>query len=252
MNKQRSITLSISQPCHESWNEMTPADKGRFCLNCQKTVTDFTQLSDTELIELLQSKQASTCGRFLPDQLGRVLTTPITAGDRRRKPFMSIAAIATALTIATPFAKAANVPEKIQYQIDEKGEQPVTTSPQQDAAGFISGVVRSDEDGLPLPGATIKIKNMNIGTQTDQSGKFMLRVPDSFKQKVMILEVSFIGYAKKPVKVKLKKDFKSLEVRLISDTRMFGQYEIGINVDSTTEDISLWKRFSDTMRSIFS
>jgi hypothetical protein len=251
MNKQPSITLSILQPCHESWKDMTPADKGRFCLNCQKTVTDFTRLSDTELIELLRSKQASNCGRFLPEQLGRVLTTPLTVHDRRRKPFMSIAAIVTALTIVPPFAKAANTPEKVQCSVDNEGKQTATLIPHQDPASFISGIVLTDGDALPLPGATVKIKNTHIGTQADQSGNFRLRIPDNFKKKVMILEVTFIGYAKKTIKVKLKKGIKSLEVRLTSDTRMLGQYEIGISNDNW-EDIPLWKKFSDTMRSIFS
>lgn len=252
MKKQPSVRLSISQPCHESWSEMTPADKGRFCLNCQKTVTDFTQLSDTELIELLQSKQASTCGRFLPGQLSRTLNTPIPAQDRCRKPFMPIAAIAAALTITTPFAKAANTPKKIQCSIDNEDKQTATLIPYQDPAGFISGIVLTDTDASPLPGATIKIKNTHIGTQTDQSGNFRLRIPDNFKKKVMILEVSFIGYAKKTVKVVLK-DAKPLEVRLQEDVTMFGEYIIVVKTNPDSQErLSLWEKFSGTMRDIFS
>lgn len=251
MKKQLPITLSISRPCHEPWNEMTPADRGRFCLNCQKTVTDFTQLSDTELIELLQNKQASTCGRFLPHQLGRALTTPMTAHGRRRRPFISIAAIATALTIVTPSAKAANAPEKVQCSIDNEGKQTATLIPHRDPAGFISGIVLTDKDALPLPGATIRIKNTHIGTQADQSGNFRLRIPDNFKKKVLILEVSFVGYAKKTIKVTLK-DVKPLDVRLREDVTMLGEYIIVVQTNPDSQErFSLGKKFSATMRNIF-
>ena len=230
---------------------MTPADKGRFCLNCQKTVTDFSKLSDTELIELLQSKQASTCGRFLPEQLNRVLTTSIPAQDRRRTPFMPIAAIATALTIMAPSAKAVNAPQKIQCSVDDEGKQTATLISHQDPTGSISGIVLTDTDALPLPGATIKIKNTHIGTQTDQSGNFRLRIPDNFRKKVLILEVSFIGYEKKTVKVVLK-DAKPLEIRLQEDTTALGEYIIVSQCDPDNQKkLSPWEKLNSTMRNIF-
>ena len=44
--------------------------------------------------------------------------------------------------------------------------------------GYVNGKVLSDEDGLPLIGANIKVlKNPNSGTATDRDGNFMLEVP---------------------------------------------------------------------------
>jgi hypothetical protein len=244
MKKQSSITLSISQPCHESWSEMTPADKGRFCLNCQKTVTDFTQLSNTELIELLQSKQVNTCGRFLPHQLNRTLSIPVR--EKHRKPFLSMAAIAAAMTITIPFAKAANSPEKTQYSIDNEDKQTIATYPQHDTVRFITGVI-SDKHGTPLPGVTIIIKNQHlVGAQTDYSGKFSMRVPDNFKKKVMTLEVRYLGYMKKTIKIVLK-DFKPLDISLTEDNIVLGQYSIHFDTDNE-QRISLWTRFRDTVK----
>lgn len=66
---KKGITISIPTPCHESWQEMTPVEKGRFCSSCQKAVTDFTVMNDQQIIDFIKKHPGSHCGRFLPDQL---------------------------------------------------------------------------------------------------------------------------------------------------------------------------------------
>lgn len=66
--------LQIPEPCQENWNEMTPENKGRFCGSCQKTVVDFTEMSDEQVKHyLLDNKHKNTCGRFYATQIGRPL-----------------------------------------------------------------------------------------------------------------------------------------------------------------------------------
>ena len=59
----------------------------------------------------------------------------------------------------------------------------------------ISGTV-SDENGLPLPGATVLISGTSTGTSTDFDGKYQLtaNVGD-------VLEISYVGYATQSVTV---------------------------------------------------
>ncbi|MFT3796730.1 hypothetical protein [Flavobacterium sp.] len=66
------VKIHIPQPCHENWSNMTPEAQGRFCLACQKTVYDFTQLSDRTIAEKISSGE-NLCGRFSPTQLDREL-----------------------------------------------------------------------------------------------------------------------------------------------------------------------------------
>ncbi|WP_209330786.1 TonB-dependent receptor [Lunatimonas salinarum] len=53
----------------------------------------------------------------------------------------------------------------------------------------ISGTV-TDENGSPLPGATISVRGTSIGTVTDLDGKYTINAPDG-----AILVFSYIGYA---------------------------------------------------------
>jgi hypothetical protein len=56
---------------------MDRGEQGRFCQQCQKTVVDFTGMTDAEVLEYF-SAGSSVCGRFLPWQLGRPLApTPV-------------------------------------------------------------------------------------------------------------------------------------------------------------------------------
>ena len=62
--------FSIPKPCHENWDAMTPAEQGRFCSLCAKTVVDFTGMEDAEITIYLKSKKNnSVCGRFTNKQL---------------------------------------------------------------------------------------------------------------------------------------------------------------------------------------
>jgi len=55
---------------------MLPNLQGRHCLNCQKTVVDFTSMTDTELVNYFKKNTGNTCGRFTNDQLQRDILVP--------------------------------------------------------------------------------------------------------------------------------------------------------------------------------
>ena len=76
---RRDLQLSVSKPCHENWDDMRPADKGRYCGSCSKIVVDFSVMSDQEVLNYLGNPGAGLCGRFAPDQLERdfALVSPV-------------------------------------------------------------------------------------------------------------------------------------------------------------------------------
>jgi hypothetical protein len=67
------IQLFIADPCHEQWGDMQPDAEGRFCGSCQKTVVDFSMMSDQEVLSWFAGAGRSVCGRFTTDQLNREL-----------------------------------------------------------------------------------------------------------------------------------------------------------------------------------
>src|SRR5258706_3546393 len=73
----KKIQLAIADPCHENWDHMSQADKGRFCASCQKQVIDFTRMSDSQLAAFFKKPSTgSVCGRFYGDQLERDIDIP--------------------------------------------------------------------------------------------------------------------------------------------------------------------------------
>ena len=75
-----NILLQVPEPCHEDWKNMTAIEQGRFCQSCQKTVTDFSLMTDKEILLYLSNKGIAVCGRFTNDQLNRNL-----APDQKKK-----------------------------------------------------------------------------------------------------------------------------------------------------------------------
>ncbi|TDP03694.1 energy transducer TonB [Flavobacterium sp. 245] len=65
--------ITIPEPCHENWDEMTPKDNGRFCMSCSKTVVDFTSMMPDEVRHyFVQNQNEKICGRFRKSQLDTI------------------------------------------------------------------------------------------------------------------------------------------------------------------------------------
>lgn len=63
----------------------------------------------------------------------------------------------------------------------------------------LQGIIKSSE-GSPLPGASIRIKNENIGTAADKNGKFNLKLEEGY----YTLVVSLLGFQTRNVDLTLK------------------------------------------------
>lgn len=67
------MKITISKPCHEDWDAMTPHEKGRFCSVCTKPVQDFRESSDDEIRKAFSGAPDGICGKFEKSQLNRKL-----------------------------------------------------------------------------------------------------------------------------------------------------------------------------------
>lgn len=125
MNKE--TFLHIPQPCDENWNTMTPAEQGRFCQSCCKTVVDFSNMSDKEVLNILAKAPGKTCGRFAEEQLHRPLYHEAPVVLKPYKVFLS-AFIPTFLLVNTAISQNAILPNKKSELVTaKKGEVVVNT-----------------------------------------------------------------------------------------------------------------------------
>jgi hypothetical protein len=62
--------ISIPEPCHEDWNNMSVENQGRYCMKCCRTVIDFTGWEASDIAAYLNvNRQTKVCGRFNASQL---------------------------------------------------------------------------------------------------------------------------------------------------------------------------------------
>jgi hypothetical protein len=196
----KSIQIKIPQPCHENWAEMTPAEKGRFCASCQKTVFDFTALNDRQLMEVLKNqKQGSHCGRFRAEQLNRTLEAP-----RHGLPWLRyFFTVAIPAFLAGREAKAQGAfMVKAPVETYKKMSSDMDTSKPSETTKKIRLTGRVlDHQNNPYPGASVLVSGTTIGIVADPAGCFKLDLPAQHEQ---ILELSFsaIGYMTKNVPIR--------------------------------------------------
>ncbi|MBK7883932.1 MAG: TonB-dependent receptor plug domain-containing protein [Chitinophagaceae bacterium] len=98
-SKKQQYFITIDEPCHENWDLMIPTETGRFCSNCQKTVIDFSSLSDNEIIKIIErAKGKMLCGQFDTTQLNRIMveTNMQTSNPKLYKILLSLMLLASA------------------------------------------------------------------------------------------------------------------------------------------------------------
>ena len=196
--KHPEIIVKIPAPCREDWNKMSPTEKGKFCKVCTKEVIDFSAKSDEEIIKYAMN-HGNLCGRFHQSQLDRKLI----ADRKKRNHWLSYAA-----SLLLPMALFS------QEKPQKTGE--VNTIEKVDTSNYkslkisslerknpivkndsitIKGII-TDESGVPLPGASVVIKNTTIGKTTDFDGNYSITVKVGNE-----IQISYVGYTTKTIKI---------------------------------------------------
>jgi hypothetical protein len=202
---KQKIQISIPEPCHKGWQNMTPVEKGRFCASCQKTVLDFTHLSDNEIINLV-SKNDALCGRINVSQLNRNLIETKTKSNYFGYFATSVLAF---LGLGAESVVAQERPVVIQTDI--KYLDVVKISKKKIT---VIGVVTNDGNE-PLPGAKVIIKGTKKCIYADKNGKYTIEVKPG---KTLIF--SFLGLIDEEV---LVRDSKIINVVLHHGELLIGE-----------------------------
>lgn len=210
MIKNATLRIEIPSPCTEKWSEMQPVDAlHRHCTSCDKVLTDFSAMSDTELALWFTHSKGKICGRFSPHQLSRDFTLP--AAQPRPKYWLNALWLLPLSWFATD-AKAQQ-PEVLKSKpvvsVPNGNVQPEITNVNADGDTLpqvIKGIVLDKESNEPLPFVNIYIKPEDggrpvYGTVTDIDGKYSLKIPDNLRTKPFTLVFTYVGYDKQEIPV---------------------------------------------------
>jgi hypothetical protein len=220
MNK--SLHLQIPVPCHEKWDDMSPADRGKYCVSCQKTVVDFSMMTDRQVLDYFKNANENTCGRFNADQLNRNLAVPAEKKLEWFKYFLQtlipvILITGKSYAQGTVKKKAAICTAPVKYVPDDLVKEQIAVEES------ISGKV-VDNYGQPLAGALILIKGRMNGVQADQYGRFKI---NSIGELPMRLIVSQVGFETVELKVDDKLGHRSVTI-VLSETIMGDVYRVPV------------------------
>ncbi|MDB5252511.1 MAG: hypothetical protein JWP27_1680 [Flaviaesturariibacter sp.] len=238
----KKIMLSVPEPCHEGWDQMSPTGKGRFCGSCQKEVIDFSTMSDAQLAAFFKKPAGSVCGRFLENQLNNPINVP-----RKHLPWLRYF-----FQVAVPailFSQRGEAQGKVRGSTDTV----VTKVPAHVVLGGLATSVITpgwavgtilDNAGNPVPFASVQEKGATNGVAADAGGRFTLTLHSTHA----ILTVTAVGYEQREVAV--RKDGDSLTVvleRVVSG--MLGEVVVVRRVRKKPEPVM--KKLADTLLSAF-
>lgn len=190
---KKKIQISIPQPCNEGWENMLPEEKGRFCLTCQKSLIDFSILTDSQVISILEKSNGKVCGRFSKDQLNKVLEEENLYSQNR---LLKIAGfLFPFLIFNSTYAKSINstfgitqIEKKIQNEESKTEKMDHTPT---DSMKFISLIVQDFDTGEFLSFVNIYIDSSKTPIAiTDIDGRAKFQVSSSAN----FIRIQSIGY----------------------------------------------------------
>jgi hypothetical protein len=206
MNNKRYL-LSVDKPCEKEWTAMSQSDDGRFCAHCSKSVVDFTQLTDTQVVRILEQNSGKLCGRLTQEQLNRTIQIYQPKNTSRLYKILAgiflfgISKNSLALNLknfnTAPFSVINN---KLTNTHFSKNNSDLAKD---SLKNVVQGQLIDSETNMPLAFASVFIKDKKIGTSTDMYGKFSLVIPDSLLTKKIYLDIRYVDY--EPITVLINK-----------------------------------------------
>ena len=167
------MKISIKEPCHENWDNMTPTEKGRFCGVCELEVADFTKMNKKEITDYFVNSKTEICARIEEDKL-----------DNERKPRIQMRPIWVAAASMFVFSKIAtpqivsgkmsvhpeNSKDKTQYNISTLNEKHKSIQ--------IEFQIINPKSKKGIPYANIEFLDLKLTVKTDGKGNCFVNIPN--------------------------------------------------------------------------
>ncbi len=215
--KKSNYSIQIDNPCAENWNTMTKTDKGKFCAMCEKTVIDFSKLTDNEILKIIQGNNKNLCGRFTQTQLNRVLIDTSPQISPKLYQFLAGLLLFSANTSADANA-ITEKPKITSFETETKNpiisEKDTIPKAKNQTDFTITGKI-TDSKKEAIPGAIIALKGSpTIATVANDNGEFSLRVPSDLVEGTITLIIEAATFEDTTFMIS-KKDIESKKVFLV-------------------------------------
>jgi hypothetical protein len=241
--------ISIPSACHELWNNMLPAEGGRHCGQCCKTVVNFAAMTDNEIISYLASNKA-VCGRFETSQLNN-LDHKLYVDNLSASNWWKRVAIILGMMGLLAF-KAGAVNKPLIVNTGDTTKKPelhnftlgkIVAMPRPAGNRVIKGRIIAKDDSLPIPGVSIIIKGTSIGSVTDVTGKFTISVPAGYQT----LAINEVGYYQQEIRL-TDEPQQTCNVALVEHQYLTGEVVI---VKQYSRTHRLWARTKRFFKRLF-
>jgi hypothetical protein len=195
MKNQAHRYISIPTPCFEDWDNMTPQEKGRHCMKCNKVVVDFTSMSDDELLNYIKNSKEGVCGRVKDTQIHQ--STPTYKIPQKLKVFLYSLAMAFLINIPLDTFAQTNIDTTISQ-----------TQPYAEISGYVS-----DEKGKPIKNAIIQIfdtKGKSLeAVNSDKRGYYRIQAIPFGEHKIV---TSKIGFRSKYITIFIMEKYNTIKL----------------------------------------
>ncbi len=218
----KQYTIRQTFACDNKFEEMTQVRGGRHCGDCNKTVVDFTQMSDEDIVQYLLNN-THTCGLLKKNQVNR----PIYLYNQRKKstwPAIAAMLIAGLVTLASTPSFAGNTHPntiKFSYPVDGKKVEPSRNEQK------ITVHIYNSTTNAPISYGMVYIDGVGY-FYSDANGKaeIVINYTEDKKPENYYVTVSAGGYATKSYTIKEKELQKISGANIYMDVLENNQDEI--------------------------
>ena len=203
---------------------MTTNDIGKYCTQCSKNVIDFTNLTDNEVVKVIENATGLLCGHFDKAQLDRLL---IQSNMPSTNP--SLYKIITGLLLLS--ASGNSVASGQQAEIQILSPQEITKSlvyadttkkphtQQTDSLeNMVQGKVIDSITTEPIQFKLVKIKETKVESITDIEGNFKIIIPYNLITDIINFQVIIRDYKKTEFSV-YRKDLPIIKDLIVKVSR---------------------------------
>ena len=188
--------LTIKEPCHQGWENMSISEKGKFCSSCQKHVYDFSNSTLDEIKKVYSESKEGLCGhvpvkllqeQYVERELQKVHYSYL-------KKFCLAAMLCFGATLFTVDAAKASTFYKIKTAFFNSVKINNDTI-------LVKGIVKakSNRERIPFVNVVALVNDSIVASSaTNIDGEYTLKIPKE-NSKVDIKAI-YIGYIKKIVK----------------------------------------------------